>query len=250
MRILLIFLALVLCTTLSMAQSKQKPKKEDPMELLDKMKRSLAECRRELQKSKELGATSDSKLRDSINLLLSNIEFLESNIKDLNSKNKELSDEIHALSHSNAGLRIRFKEKAEKQSQAEFRLKILKDSLAAFIGPYMELSLNDETIVIQISDTLMFAKAQVSNFGRTIIEKLSNLMISNAFFGKNIAIKTYADSDNPALNYWKVSSAKANSMLTFFEFYKLPSNLLHLKVFGPMNFENNYLKSPVFIEIF
>jgi flagellar motor protein MotB len=203
-----------------------------------------------LQKSKELGANSDSKLKDSINLLLSNIEFLESNIKDLNSKNKELSDEIHQLSHSNAGLRMRFKENAEEQTQAEYRLKIIKDSLAAFVGPYMELSLNDETIVIQISDTLMFAKAQVSNFGRTIIEKLSNLMTSNAFFGKNIAIKTYADADTPALNYWKVSSVKANSILTFFEFYKLPSNFIHLKIFGPMNFENNYFKSPVFIEIF
>jgi flagellar motor protein MotB len=250
MRILLVFLALVLSTSLSMAQPKQKPKQEDPMELLDKMKRSLAECRRELQKSKELGANSDSKLKDSINLLLSNIEFLESNIKELNAQNKELSENNHELSHSNAGLRMRFNEKAEKQSQAESRLKILKDSLAAFVGPYMELSLNDETIVIQISDTLMFAKAQVSNFGRTIIEKLSNLMTSNAFFGKNIAIKTYADADTPALNYWKISSVKANSILTFFEFYKLPSNLIHLKIFGPMNFENNYFKSPVFIEIF
>ena len=175
MRILLIFLALVISTTLSMAQSKQKPKKEDPMELLDKMKRSLAECRRELQKSKELGATSDSKLRDSINLLLSNIEFLESNIKDLNSKNKELSDEIHALSHSNAGLRIRFKEKAEMQSQAEFRLKILKDSLAAFIGPYMELSLNDETIVIQISDTLMFLASSVHRIVNSLVVLIGTL---------------------------------------------------------------------------
>ena len=214
------------------------------------MKRSLAECRRELQKSKEIGAASDSKLKDSINLLLSNIEFLENNVKELNSKNKELSDENHELSHSNAGLRIRFKEKAERQTQAESRLKILKDSLAAFIGPYMELSLNDEIIVIQISDTLMFSKAQISNFGRTIIEKLSNLMNSNVFFGKNIAVKTYADADTPAMNYWKVSSAKANSILTFFEFYKLPSDIIHLKIFGPMNFENNYLKSPVFIEIF
>jgi flagellar motor protein MotB len=250
MRILLVFLALVLSTSLSMAQPKQKPKQEDPMELLDKMKRSLAECRRELQKSKEKGAASDSQLRDSITLLLSNIELLESNIKELNAQNKELSENNHELSHSNAGLRMRFNEKAEKLSQAESRLKILKDSLAAFVGPYMELSLNDETIVLQISDTLMFAKAQVSNFGRTIIEKLSNLMTSNAFFGKNIAIKTYADADTPALNYWKISSVKANSILTFFEFYKLPSNLIHLKIFGPMNFENNYIKSPVFIEIF
>jgi hypothetical protein len=257
MKFLNIILLMLIFFSYSLYAQKPKEKKKSPMEEMteqvEKMKKSLADARRELQKCVELKNVSDSLLNDSLSTEIKRSYRLEKKNSDYENKFNKLNDSLKSVEAKYNALKESLllieNQKSEADKSAKLLISELNDSLKLYKGSQMNIYQSNESVFVSVSDSVLLGGfLMVTLQGRSILDEISQVYRSKYQSTKKLIIHTYADDSTIPGDFWRNSNLKALAVANVIDFFKMPRDKVIFNSNGLWTGEKKAKKAPVLIE--
>lgn len=257
MKLFNFLLVVLIFFSLNLTAQKPKDKKKTPMEEMteqvEKMKKSLADARREWQKCIELKISSDSLLNDSLSTEIKKSYRLEKKISDYETKVNKMNDSLKALELKYNVIKdaqtLFENQKAESERTAKSLITELNDSLKLYKGTQLNIYQSGESVFVSVSDSVMLgAVFVVTKQGRSILEEIAQVYKAKFLNSKKIVVHTYTDDNTIPSEFWRLSSLKSLAVVNVLDAFKIPQDKIILSANGLWTGDKKAKKAPVLIE--